>query len=87
MGVSALCVRDCVCVCLSVCDHTYGTTRPIFTKFYVHVTYGCGLVLLLWRTDTLHISGLFAATGSGGAHKLPQRVRAEPRLQTYFVAF
>ena len=25
-----------VCVCLSVRDHIFGTTRPIFTKFFVH---------------------------------------------------
>ena len=30
-----------VCVCLSVCDHDFGTTRPIF-KLFVHVTYGHG---------------------------------------------
>ena len=29
----------------------------------------------------------FAARGSGGALKLPQRVRAEPGCQTYFCAF
>ena len=29
-----------VCVCLSVCDHIFGTTRPIFIKLFVHVTYG-----------------------------------------------
>ena len=42
MSVS-VCVGLCVCVCLR-----FGTTRPIVTKFFVHVTYGCGLVLL-WR--------------------------------------
>jgi len=29
-----LCVRVCVCVCLSVYDHIFGTTRPIFMKFF-----------------------------------------------------
>ena len=29
-----------VCVCLSVCDHISGTTRPIFTKLCVHVVHG-----------------------------------------------
>jgi len=29
-------------VCLSVRDHIFGTTRPIFTDFFVHVTYGRG---------------------------------------------
>ena len=32
------CVYASVCVCLSVCDHIFGTTRPIFTKFCEHVT-------------------------------------------------
>ena len=43
----------CVCVCLSVRDHIFGTTRPIFTKFFVLVTYARGSVLLLRRSDTL----------------------------------
>jgi len=47
----------CVAVCLSVRDHIFGTTRPIFTIFFVHVTYGRGSVLLWWRNDTLCISG------------------------------
>jgi len=50
-----------VCVCLSVClsvrDHIFGTTRPIFTKSFVHVAYGCGSVLLWRRSDTLCTSG------------------------------
>ena len=35
-----------VCVSFSVRDHIFGTTRPIFTKCFVHVTYGRGSVLL-----------------------------------------
>ena len=35
----------CVCVCLSVRIHILGTTCPIFI-FFVHVTCGCGSVLL-----------------------------------------
>jgi len=46
-------VSVCVCVCLSVRDHIFGTTRPIFTPIFMHVTYGCGSVLLWWRSDTL----------------------------------
>ena len=58
MSVSVcVCVCVCLCVCLSVCDHIFGTTRPIFTKFFMHVTYGRGLVLLWRRSDTLRISG------------------------------
>jgi len=33
-------------VCLSVRDHIVGTTRPIFTKCFVHVPYGRGSILL-----------------------------------------
>ena len=29
-----------VSVCLSVLDHIFITTRPIFTNFFVYVTYG-----------------------------------------------
>jgi len=49
----------CVSVCLSVCDHIFGTTRPIFTKFFVHVA-AHGLVLLWRRSDTLCTSGFMA---------------------------
>jgi len=37
-----------VSVCLSVRDHVFGTTRLIFTEFFVLVTHGHGSVLL-WR--------------------------------------
>ena len=49
--------RFCACVCLSVHDHIFGTTLPIFTKFFVHVTYGRGSVLFWRRSDTLCTSG------------------------------
>ena len=58
MSVSVcLSVCLCVCVCLSVRDHIYGTTRPIFTNFFVRVTCGCCSVLLWRRSDTLCTSG------------------------------
>jgi len=38
--------RVCLSVYLSVRDHIFGTTRPIFTKFFVHVIRGRGSVLL-----------------------------------------
>ena len=44
-------------VCLSVHDHIFGTTRPIFTKIFLHVTYCRGSVLLWRRNDTLCTSG------------------------------
>jgi len=49
-------VSVCVCVCLSVRDHISGTTCPIFTKCFVHVSYGRGSVLLWRRSDMLRIS-------------------------------
>jgi len=52
-----VCVCVCVCVRLSVRDRIFGTTRPIFTKFFVHVTYGRGSVLLWQHSDTLCTSG------------------------------
>jgi len=62
------CLSVCVCVCLSVRDRISGTTRPIFTEFFMHVTYGrdsallwrriviCYLFPVLWMTSYLHIS-------------------------------
>jgi len=47
-------VSVCVCVCLSVRDHIFGTTRPIFTKFFVHVSGDIGSVLLCRCCDTLY---------------------------------
>jgi len=47
----------CVCVCLSVRDHIFGPTRPIFTKLFMHVTYDRGSVLLWRRSVTLCTSG------------------------------
>jgi len=44
-------------VCLSVDGHIFGTTRPIFTKISVHITYGRGSILLWLRSDTLCTSG------------------------------
>ena len=46
-----------VCVWLSVHDHIFGTTRPICIELVVHVSYGCGSVLLWRRGDMLCTSG------------------------------
>ena len=46
-----------VSVCLSVRNHIFGTTRPIFTNFFVPVTYGLGSVRVWRRSDTLCTSG------------------------------
>jgi len=34
-----VCLPVCQCVRLSVRDHIFGTTRPIFIKSFVHVTH------------------------------------------------
>ena len=52
MGVSV-----CLSVCVYVRDHISGITRPIITKFFMHVTYGRGSGLLARRKDKLRISG------------------------------
>jgi len=45
-----------VSVCVFVCPrYIFGTTRLIFTKFFMHVTYGRGSVLLWRRNDMLRI--------------------------------
>jgi len=51
MSVS-VCV--CVCVCLSVRDHIFGTTHPIFPACYL---YGRGSVSLWRRSHVLYTSG------------------------------
>jgi len=52
----------CLCVCLH--NHISGTTDLIFTKFFVHVTYVCGLGLL-WRRSlpcwTSYFEGSFTS--------------------------
>ena len=50
-------VSVCLCVCLSVRDHIFGTTRPIFTKFLCMLPIVRGSVLLCRRSDTLCTSG------------------------------
>ena len=50
-----VCVCLCVCLCLSVREHIFR--RPICSQFFVHATYGRGLVLLLRRRDKLCTSG------------------------------
>jgi len=50
-------VSVCLRVRLSVCDRIFGTTGPIFTNFFVLVTYGRSWVLLWRRSDMLRTSG------------------------------
>jgi len=45
-------------VCLSVRDHIFGTTRPIFTKIFMRVTHGRASVLRCQRSDTSCNSGI-----------------------------
>ena len=44
-------------VCLSVRDNIFGTTRLIFTNFFLLVAYGRGSVLSWRRSDKLCTSG------------------------------
>jgi len=46
-------------VCLSVCPRAYLPyhTRAIFTKFFVHVAYGRGSVLLRWDHRVTQFQG------------------------------
>ena len=50
-----LCVHTCVCLC--AIDHISGTTCPIFSRFFVNVTYGRGSVVIRRRSEMLRISG------------------------------
>jgi len=52
-------VSVCLSVCVFVRDHIFGTTRPIFTNFFVLVIHGRGSVLLWRRSDTLCTSGFY----------------------------
>ena len=45
-------------MCLSVRDHISGTTDPIFTKLFVHVTDSRGSVLL-WRCSDIISTSCF----------------------------
>ena len=50
-------VSVCLSLCVFVRDYIFRTTRPIFTDFFVRVTYRRGSILL-WRcSDTLCTSG------------------------------
>jgi len=54
----SVCLCVCVCMSLSVRDHISGTTRPIFTKFFVRVTTPwLGPPLAAYCSDTLCTSG------------------------------
>jgi len=56
IGKQSIVMIVSLCVCLSVHGHIFGTTRPIFAKFFMHVTHGRGLVLLWRRSNILRIS-------------------------------
>jgi len=71
--------RVCVCVCLSVSDRVFGTTRPIFTKCPLRVTCGRGqlgppggvairyVLPVLWMTSNLLISQGCSTSPPGSA--------------------
>ena len=58
IGERSIVMSASVCVCMSVRDHIFGTTRPIFTKSFMPITYIRGSVILWRRSDTLCTSGL-----------------------------
>ena len=49
-----ICLSVCLSLCLYVCKDISGTTHTIFTKFFVHVAYVCGSVLLRHIGDRPH---------------------------------
>ena len=55
--VMSVSVYGCMCVCLSVHDHIFGSPRQIFSKLFVHVNYDRESVLLWRRNDMLCTSG------------------------------
>jgi len=57
MSVS-VCLSLCVCLWVCLPAIIYGTTSPISTNFFVHVTYDRGSVLHRRRCGKLCISGL-----------------------------
>jgi len=68
-------VSVCLSVCLSDHDRIYGTTLPIFAKFFVPVIHGRGSVLLWRRSDTLNIYAIRLA------HNVPAYIKvAHTRL-------
>jgi len=52
-----VCLRVCLSVCLSVRQDISGAARAIFTKFFVHVAYGRGSVLLRQGDEILRERG------------------------------
>jgi len=51
-------ISVCEPICLKVSlHHIPWTTRLNFVKFSLHVTYGCGSILLWWRYNMLRTSG------------------------------
>jgi len=77
-------------------QHNYAAGRKV-TAVFILLTLTLGgipfpsisvpSVLLLPSLPSPLVVGPIAASGSGGAYKLPQRVLAEPRRQTYFGVF
>ena len=80
----------CLCVCLSVRDHISGSTRPVFTKFFVHVcmllmdmvrssTGGvaiCYALPVLWMTSYLHMSQWYCTSLPAEVLKVTPQVAA-----------
>jgi len=61
IGERSIVMSAYACVCLSARDHIFGTAHPIFTKFFMHLTYGGGSVPVWRRNDMLCTSGFVDA--------------------------
>jgi len=48
IGELSIVMSVSVCMCVFVRDHIFRSTRPMFTKFFVHVTYSRGSVVDFW---------------------------------------
>jgi len=66
-------------VCVPVFKNFSKTTRPIFTVFFLQVTYGRGSVLFWLRCDTLCTSGFVDDNDAILAHTGPQGYRCRKK--------
>jgi len=73
-----------LCVYLSLRGHIFGTTRPIFTKFFVHVTYTAlarsptGGVVISYVFPVLWMTSYFARGCSTSPPGLGSEAHAQP---------
>ena len=70
MQVRPVVIKLSVCLCVCPPAYLWNRAGPIFTKFCVHISSGCGLVLLWRRCDSLRTSGVMddVTYGRNGPH-------------------